>query len=127
MSAVRAQSPHTLARADVPFAFQYGGHVFSAGTYTIGTTSEHVMFVRGNHDVRLGMITRNETGTLEGDGKLVFRRVGDQYALKEIWIPRLAEALICPVPKQPKRRELVQELRSASESTVTIAALETVR
>ena len=122
---VRAQGSGSLAQANVPFAFQYGSHVFASGKYVIGMTSDNVMSVRGGSHAALGLVRWNEDRQPPSRGKLVFHRYGDTYVLTEVWSAHHSAHIECAKPKVERRPELAQI--EGLPSTVEIALLETSR
>jgi hypothetical protein len=86
-SGAKAQTLHV--KADVPFDFMAGGTVYAAGNYDI------------KGDLRGGSVVQLDSGNKMGQGfimphncssgkrvdktVLVFRRIGDEYFLYQIW------------------------------------------
>jgi hypothetical protein len=76
-------------QATVPFAFQNGSQHLPAGTYRIDLTSEHVVILRGTAPDAAGVAMTNpeQRAKAQAKGTVVFRRYGDHYYLREIWMP----------------------------------------
>jgi hypothetical protein len=79
-----------VATVNVPFKFNVGKSILNPGKYevtvaadqrTITLTPEH-----GNATVTPA-ITRLAQQMVMSDAKLVFDKVGEQYALSEVWLP----------------------------------------
>lgn len=73
--------------ANVPFEFHLGDHVMPAGNYTIRQLTDESLVISndaaGAKSVALtfpAQRTKDET-----EAKLVFRHVGDQYFLVQVW------------------------------------------
>ncbi len=116
-----AQHPRALARATVPFAFEYGSSVFPAGSYTFGVISDNVMTVHGPGRSALGVVAWSDQN-LSGVGKLVFHRDGEQLTLQEIWLPQLSARLHCPAKKHPKQADVAATQRMNSDVEVALVA-----
>ena len=106
--AMHAQSARNLTRVTVPFAFEYGKHEFPAGQYTLGMTTGWLMSVRGQSGAAFAVVMSDESENQKGPGRLVFRRVGTEYALADLYLPGSSTHIQCPVSKPARRRELVQ-------------------
>ncbi len=121
----RAQHPRSLAKATVPFAFQYGGRAFPAGKYTFGMLSDNILQIHGTNSAALGVVEWADDNRVAQAGKLIFRRVGDRYVLRDLWVPALSAHLLCPQPKEQKRREVVEA--NSAPANVEVALLESSR
>ena len=73
------------SQVKVPFAFQVGSEHFAAGTYTIGTISNLTLTVRGNAGGAFASMKPEGNGKAVASSKVVFRRVGGQYFLAQVW------------------------------------------
>lgn len=120
MHAAGAQSMQTLARATVPFAFQYGSHTFPAGTYTFGMTADNIMAVRGPGNAALGLVSWGDMRVSEA-GRLVFRRYGERIELQDVYVPRLAAHLHCPPAPKPKHFDVAAS--KPADTPVEVALL----
>ena len=93
--AVQAQTGATLY-ANVPFSFSIGDRHMDSGQYSIKLLANNVESWRdanGNPAALFITLHKEMMGDL-GHPRLVFRRYGDQYVLREIWTPDSAhEAL----------------------------------
>ncbi len=121
-----AQRVRSLARATVPFAFQYGTRVYPAGKYTLDMISDNILEIHGKSSAGLGLVEWAEDP--QGNrtpGKLVFHHDGDRFVLRDIWLPELSAHVRCPEAKQRKHQETVAT-KSAS-SDVEVALLESPR
>jgi hypothetical protein len=88
-SASHAVAQELAVQATVPFAFQNGSQHLPAGTYRIDLTSEHVVILRGTAPDAAGVAMTNpeQRAKAQAKGTVVFRRYGDHYYLREIWMP----------------------------------------
>jgi hypothetical protein len=74
--------------AQVPFSFTAGDTTFPAGTYTVQMDNEKQLIVlRGeNRKGLMLMAITQDAQNAAPQSKLVFRRLGDHFFLKEAWI-----------------------------------------
>jgi hypothetical protein len=73
----------------VPFSFKVGNKVLPAGEYKITADNEviRVQQINGKENaVSLTQRTRGANHNLS-EGRLTFRRYGDQYYLSQVWLP----------------------------------------
>ena len=119
--ATQAQHPRTWAKAHIPFAFQYNAHTLVAGEYDLSMLSEHILVVRGKNGTAMAAVLPSDQAHQPGTGRLVFHRYGEQYVLREVWLPGLSMHLSCPVAKHHPRRELAQTEQPAGPADVEVA------
>jgi hypothetical protein len=97
----------TGERAKVPFAFTVGTAHVPAGTYkvtkTFGTDVVMISNVRTGAAV-LALGTERSPSKISQ--KLIFHRVGSQYALTEIWGAAGSNGMAIPVPKAKHQLEV---------------------
>jgi hypothetical protein len=86
MSNARAQSPGNQATVNVPFSFQVGAHHFAPGVYSIRVENEHVVTIRSGSDSAEMMTTWETSRKPAATPKVVFRKYGEQYFLRELWM-----------------------------------------
>ena len=85
----QAQTALNFKTFAVPFSFKVGNKVLPAGEYKITADKEIVRVQQTNgkgNAVTLTQSTRGANHNLS-DGKLTFRRSGDQYYLSQVWLP----------------------------------------
>ena len=88
--ATAAQAQQTNVRADIPFDFFAGDRMYPAGEYWLTSMPSNDAIVRigGIDEITTQNLTsnacRNATGSKET--KLVFRRVGENYFLYQVWV-----------------------------------------
>jgi hypothetical protein len=87
-SASRAQE--TNVKADVPFDFVAGDHVYPAGEYTLKSMldTDAVIRIDGSPEFPGRNLLSNACTliTPSKQTKLVFRRVGESYFLYQVWV-----------------------------------------
>lgn len=127
LNGAQAQDSRSIGRANVPFAFEYNHHTFHPGLYSIRLESSSVMLISNGRDTALGLVQRADTTGQPRTGKLVFRHTGDEYALQDVWLPQANLHLHRTLPKEPRRRELVQVTPNAPSSEVELALAEIPR
>lgn len=90
------------SKADVPFAFQVGSAQLPAGCYEITKGNQTSIMVRNcnTSDAALTLIRRDEAS--DGKARLVFRHVGGQYFLQEIYGATGTAAMVVPESKAQK-------------------------
>ncbi len=102
----------SLAKADVPFAFKVGSAQLPAGTYEIKAAGEAAIVIRnGQTSAGALSLVRREYPRNSG-AKLVFRHVGNQYFLAEIWRDAGSAGMVIAPSKLEK--DLEKELQLAS-------------
>ncbi len=107
-------------RAEIPFAFQAGSHVFPPGTYEFEPMAARpVLVVTTPEGERIAMLThpagRPEAPPVTG---LVFEREGGEYTLAEVWAPGATHRAGVAQPKQrgpvPVARQRVRIVAAVS-------------
>ena len=107
--------------AHVPFAFKVGKTQMPAGDYAIANdTDTNFITIRNvqTNEAVLALGTRQSPS--KTTDKLVFRHVGDQYTLTEIWGGSWQPGMTLATPKQNKQLEAASAPSSAS-SNIEIA------
>jgi hypothetical protein len=107
-------------KAEIPFAFQVGSRVLSAGTYTFTKDSESVMRLNGtdSHDRILAMVLSQTSQTTPKVGTITFTKYGDRYFLHKVSSSASTTAWECPTGKQEKA--LIRELRNQRPTEVAV-------
>jgi hypothetical protein len=111
----------TALEAHVPFAFKVGKTQMPAGNYAIANdTDTNFITIRNlkTNDAVLALGTRQSHD--KTTDKLVFRHVGDQYSLTEIWGDASEPGMYVAAPKQKKQLEAASAPSSPS-SNIEIA------
>jgi hypothetical protein len=104
-SGAHAQSP---TQAYVPFAFSVGTTHLPAGTYQIRREESDANYITirnlNTGATMISLFQRQAHGHLSH--KMVFRHVGDQYFLAQIWGAEAAPGMTIPATKQERQREV---------------------
>jgi hypothetical protein len=87
-ASAQAQSDHSLV-AKIPFAFWLQQEKFPAGEYVVDPLQSGYLRLHSSDggSVILHVLPNYSRPNLEPKGKLIFNRYGDQYFLREAWIP----------------------------------------
>ena len=109
-------------RANIPFNFNVGKDTLPAGQYEVRTisSSSGALLInnwkakRSEMFVTYGISTSHAQGE---EGKLVFKRYGDQYFLSQIWVDSSDTGRELPI--SPRERELA--LGHAPAKAVVVA------
>jgi hypothetical protein len=87
--ATAAQAQTTNVKASIPFDFVVGNHAYTAGEYTVKSMSQSSSAIRvDNADESEKGMTLSiacQKGQPAAQTTLVFRRLGDNYFLYQIW------------------------------------------
>jgi len=87
--ATAAQAQTTNVKASIPFDFVVGDHAYSAGDYTVKSLSQGSAAIRiDSADAsEKGMTLSNacQKGQPATETTLVFKRLGDNYFLYQVW------------------------------------------
>jgi hypothetical protein len=112
----------SAVQAHVPFAFRVGTAQMPAGTYSMKKESDtnivSILNVKTNAIV-LAMGT-GQSSSKKSD-KLVFRHLGSQYFLTELWGTGGTPGMVFPAPKRNSELQTAGRTPSAGK-TVEIAA-----
>jgi hypothetical protein len=87
--ATAAQAQTTNVKASIPFDFVVGNHAYSAGEYTVKSLSQGSAAIRIDNadesEKRMTLSIACQKGQPAAQTTLVFRRLGDNYFLYQIW------------------------------------------
>jgi hypothetical protein len=123
--AARAQAQETIARVNVPFAFECGNQHYPAGTYDLRTLSNNVLWIRGASSSGLAMMRMDMNMLPKKTGKAVFGVSGNEHFLHEIWSPRSTTHVFFQASKAEKRVKLASN--SISQPDIQLALLDVPR
>jgi hypothetical protein len=116
------------ARADtlqlqgrVPFAFMAGERQFAPGICTVhrGSDNQGVLIVRGQKQAVILLTQGASSSRLQDRPRLVFRRYGHRYFLREIWFAGSGGRLL-PETKAERHEASVVNRTASLESPVTV-------
>lgn len=126
-AAPRMQAQNTIAKANIPFDFQYGRTHLKAGQYTISVVSGDVLQLQGTRTA-FAVTRMGQNARPCKTSKLVFNRYGDQYVLKQVWMANDIDHLEIPKGKTERRlQQLAQNTPDQNSSDIEIALLESPR
>ena len=98
----------SAAQAYVPFAFSVGTTHLPAGTYKIMREEFDTNYITirnlGTGATTLSLYQQETRGHLSH--KMVFRHVGDQYFLAQIWGPEATPGMTIPATKRERKLEV---------------------
>ena len=123
--ATHALAQGTKLRVTVPFDFQSGSTHLSAGTYTVGLDSQHIMHIQGENSVSVSLSRGEDDHTQSSRSKLVFRKYGNQYFLREVWRADQPEHQVLFISRAEYRVQ--KEQRRADRNGTEVALLEPFR
>jgi len=127
VAAVPASAQSTTLKANIPFEFSAGTSVMPAGDYTVkGGWGSSSVLIRSDDSSAAAYLAAQAGQTArgsEGNSKLVFHRVGDQYFLRQIVNGSLS--MVRDFPLSTTERELAGRVNSAKayETVVILARL----
>ena len=121
-----AQGTEANVHVNVPFAFEGGSGHHNPGTYTIGVQAGRIMMIRGDRESSLSLVRLNDAMNPARTSKVVFRRYGNRYFLREVWTAGSSDYLDCGQSKAEKKlqKELQLASRGADAQGVEVALLE---
>ncbi len=121
----QAMAQTAKVAAKIPFDFQNGSDHLPAGRYTIGVDSDHFMRLQSGTVTSAALSRPEIDGKPAGTGKLVFRKYGNRYFLREVWLPGKSEHQVLPKSKAEKRQQ--NAMNVAERNGTEVALLEPLR
>lgn len=87
LMAAAAQAQQTKVQANVPFDFVVGDRTYPAGEYSLRSVTNDGAVIQLTNDVDARNVNSNScrNATLATQTKLVFRKMGDEYFLYQVW------------------------------------------
>lgn len=121
-----AQGAGTKVRVNVPFAFEEGSAHHDAGRYTIGLQAGRIMTIHGDRGSSLSLVRLSDSAKPTRTSKVVFRRYGNRYFLRQVWTAGQSDYLECGQSTAEKKllKELQLASRGADAQGVEVALLE---
>jgi hypothetical protein len=85
-TALAAQTP-VMVRADIPFAFQFGGREYPAGQYFFSSNANNRLILRDSDSNLLGSASFHPARDIESHNtpSLKFRTTAGKHVLAEVW------------------------------------------
>jgi hypothetical protein len=83
--AAQSQTQETIARVNVPFAFECGSQHYPAGIYNISRLSNTVLLISGPSRIGLAMMRPDVTVLPAKTGRALFGVSGNQHFFHQIW------------------------------------------
>jgi hypothetical protein len=119
--AATAQSNSTIARVDIPFAFQAGSQRMPAGTYHVSEISDHTLQLRGpgKNATSFVMVHSVQVLNAPSKGSMVFDRYGSRYYLHQVWTA--GDTLGVECPKSRAEKEILQAENNQPATLVQLA------
>ena len=89
VASAQAQTALNFKTFAVPFSFKVGNKVLPAGEYKITADNQVIRVQQTNGKENAVSLTQSLRGANHNrsEGKLTFRRYGDQYYLSTVWLP----------------------------------------
>jgi hypothetical protein len=111
-------------RGRIPFSFTAGTTAFAPGMYTVQSGVAQGVFLLRNQKQGVFLVTQGSgsTGLQDGRSRLVFRRYGNRYFLREVWFPG-SSGRVLPETKDERTAASVATKTAAVQLTVTIDGL----
>ena len=121
----RAQARETIARVNVPFAFQCGFQHYPAGIYDIIRLSSDISQMRGASHSGVAMMRVDVNVLPAKTGKAVFSVYGNQYFLHEMWTKESTDHVIFTVSRAERQLKLASS--SIHQPDIQLALLDVPR
>jgi hypothetical protein len=118
---LHAQTEVSVARAYVPFAFEYGSQQLSRGVYTVDMSNSIVLTLRGSTGSVMAMTRKDGDRRPAERSRLVFARYGDRLFLDQVWIAGNAGYIAVNRTKEEKRAARELGLNKALPTQIELA------
>jgi hypothetical protein len=114
-----AQSSETIAKANIPFAFQTPTQVLPAGDYLIVQEANHLIRLQGTS--KGGFVVAHDATKTKAPthGSIVFLRYGDKYYLRQVWTAGNTVGLECS--KSRSEKETMQAKNQLPSDPIVVA------
>jgi hypothetical protein len=124
--ATAAQAQSTNVTASVPFDFVVADHAYPAGDYAVKSISDSgvPILIRNTDESENGIVLSNgcSSGKPASATKLVFKRMGGQYFLYQVWREGSSEGREFPIGKTE-----TQLARNSGKAELVIVAANLTR
>ncbi len=124
-AAGHAQLPRTQLQVSVPFAFESGSHHLPPGSYILRIGQGHLLSVEGERVSAVSMALPDEDRAPAIKSSVIFRRYGDHYFLREVWVAGKKTHTRCVPTHAEKQIQLA--MRQSAAGGVVVALLESPR
>jgi hypothetical protein len=115
-----AQNSASLAKVNIPFAFQAGSRAMPAGMYRIDRESRNLIVLHGPGQAVAYVVTSDAIKVQAPDhGNLLFARYGDTYFLRQIWTA--GNSIGLEFPKSRLEKESLQANSKQTPSSTEVA------
>jgi hypothetical protein len=120
--AVAAHAQTTTAKAEIPFMFEYNGHTFASGLYTLNIRPDGVVEVGRSRHVQTSLAKAEPLDAAATTSSIVFHRAGGKYYLRQISTAGSSRQLIFMESKGEKKALSynIADASSASDFAVGI-------
>ncbi|HEX4155498.1 MAG TPA: hypothetical protein VHY48_07795 [Acidobacteriaceae bacterium] len=119
-----AQTPDQTVKATAPFGFEVGSQHFAPGVYTLRTPIENVVMLRSRSKTTIIMTQWGESTRPSKTAKIIFRRYGDHYFLRQIWFSAVDDSYLetpeSKAEKQAKTSEFASNQTRPSDVEVAM-------
>ena len=112
----------SAVQAHVPFSFKVGTAQVPAGTYSMKKESDtNLVSIRNVKTNAMVLAVGTGQSSSRKSDKLVFRHLGSQYFLTEMWGTQGTQGMVFQAPKRNRELQVATRTSSAG-NTVEIAA-----
>jgi hypothetical protein len=115
---------HTLT-VNVPFGFEVGSKHLEPGAYKVSESLDNVVSIRNNSNCAMLLTHSGETMKPTKTAKIVFRRYGEHYFLRQIWFDTEGNTYVESPESKTEKLARQTELASVQKhaSNVEVAML----
>ena len=107
----------SAVQAHVPFAFKVGTAQVPAGTYSMKTDNDtNIVMMRNVKTGAAVMALVTPESPSKKTGKLIFRHVGSQYSLTEIWGEAGSVGMAISAPKRDRELQVASGTSKAGNT-----------
>lgn len=126
--AVTAHAQTGVVKVDIPFAFESGSAHLAPGVYRFHVSAlTPIMHIEGAKSSAYQVIMTDSSMRSSGTGKVIFRRYGSRYILKQVWMAGDTRFVRTPNTKVEKQLEFQQAQANNANEQTDLALLATLR
>ncbi len=127
-TAITAHAQTGFVKVDIPFAFESGDAHLPPGVYRIRmSASTPLVQIEGDKSSASQIMMQDSSMRPSSVGKVVFRRYGSRYILKQVWMAGNTTYVRTPASKVEKQLEFESAQANTQTSQSNIALLATLR